>query len=67
MRHTVDLEYDLTQVQLGTGQRQSTTDLIGESLAELATLLAQCFVADHETSEGQHLLHHTQVEREAEI
>ncbi len=67
MRHAVDLEDDLIQVPLVTGPGQPAPDLIGESLAELAASLPQCFLTNHDAAESQHVLDHPQAEREAEV
>src|ERR1700720_1001575 len=46
---------------------QAATNLVGDSLAELARPLPHGFVADHDAARGQQLLHHAQPERKAEI
>jgi multidrug transporter EmrE-like cation transporter len=65
--HTGDLERDLIQRPLVAKPGKTTTDLVGERLAEFARPLPHGFVADDDVTRGQQLLHHTQTEREAEI
>ncbi len=52
MRHAVDLKDDIIQVPFITDLRQLAADPVGEGLAELAALLPQCFVTDHDAAEG---------------
>ena len=44
-----------------------SAELIGEALAKLQRPLAHGLVTDHDAARGQKLIHHAQVEREAEV
>src|SRR3982751_4461253 len=46
---------------------QPTPDLVGEALAELARPLAHGLVAHLDAAGGQHLFHHAQAQRKAEV
>src|SRR3954452_24868950 len=46
---------------------QLAADLVGEGLAKLARPLAHGFMAHVEAAGGQHLFHHAQAQRKAEV
>src|SRR3954468_24988563 len=62
-----DLHLDLVQVPLVSGTGQPAPDLVGEALAELARPLADCLMADRDAAGRQHLIHHAQAQRKAEV
>ena len=52
---------------LVSSRRQTPPDPVGEHLAELERPLPHALMANEDAACGQHLLDHTQAEREAEI
>src|SRR3954447_13760543 len=62
-----NFEGNLVDIPFVSSRGQSAPDLVSERLAELEGLLPHALVADDDAAGGQHLLHHAQAEREAEI
>src|SRR4051794_14193248 len=64
---TSNLHLDLVQRPLVSGSGQPAPDLVGEALAELARPLPDGLMAHVDAAGRQHLFHHAQAQRKAEV
>src|SRR3954447_11582664 len=62
-----DHQAHFIEVPLVSRVWQLAADLVGEALAELARPLAHGFMAHVDAAGGQHLFHHAQAQRKAEV
>jgi hypothetical protein len=67
VRRPGDLDDDFIEVPLVAGPRQAPPDFVREPLAKLRRPLPHRLVTDDDAAGGQHLLNHSQAQREAEI
>src|SRR4051794_728870 len=67
MLRSPDHQAHFVEVPLVSRVWQLAADLVGERLAELARPLAHGFMAHVDAAGGQHLFHHAQAQRKAEV
>ena len=67
VRRSSDLDDNLIEVPFVADPRQAPPDLVREPLAKLQRPLPHRLMTDNNAAGGQHLLDHSQAQREAEI